>query len=654
MRRTRMTASLAIASLVLGGTTSVLAQRDDVNKAAGERGSAPPTTTPVDQDYSPGPPYGIPENRDWVPPSDSTVDKVVKEALADSSISDGRAQFGLEITDAAIAEAVIESMGRSDLVTPLGVPLTDRELQAADQWHRNVTLLSEFDNYARENGHAFASYESNRDIDNPMFFIQVTDAASVAQRDAAAALIPVSVPWEFRVVEFSTNEVLSAGVALQNSLRSGAPTEISSAAEAVGVAVLDVSLSASSQVLDVAVDIDRQGRSNEALTAELKRLAPSVGGVPYALTQTGPEVTPDGRLDSPGQAKGGVRVGVSDGLCTSGGSITSTVGFYNVTAGHCYNDNGPGPMTHQGATWGTVAAGRYRDQQGSLTVRALDYALALVSTGGMISEYMMEVSDLTGQASYHTISSTNMVAETTSTIVCYGGASPHRPLIYSSSPFRTLCGWVTQAWSGSGRVKVSINVCSGDSGALVYAYNQAYGLVSRSEAFIAGTNNLCASVMMYARMAAQLFDIGNGAVMVGRSFGNLTFAHSAQCLDAAYAGTSNPTTITQYPCHNQVPQRWRLVPTNGGNSDTYYVIRNDGMYCLDAPGVTNGSIVNQWGCHFGVNQQWRIVRTVPGHFSLRPMSAIGQCVDIGNSSTAPGALTTLWSCHGGSNQSVRI
>lgn len=125
--------------------------------------------------------------------------------------------------------------------------------------------------------------------------------------------------------------------------------------------------------------------------------------------------------------------------------------------------------------------------------------------------------------------------------------------------------------------------------------------------------------------------------------------HSGLCLDASYGGTGNPTTLTQYGCYAGVPQRWRLVPAGTGDSDVYYVIRQDGPYCVHSSSPSSGAAVHQFACGYASNEQWRLVRTTLNYFSARPLSAPSSCIDVPGSSLSSGTATILWGCTGNSN-----
>ncbi len=645
--------SIAALTMVVAIVTTSGASDASVNDQEGA--DEPPSTVPVlDSEYEPGPPFEPPLPTDSDQPTEEQIRIAVDRALNDPEVTAKRKEFGLKTDAAAISAAVTDTMMRRANSVYLGIPMDDSEVDAYLKWQGYLRGLQPYQEFAEKHSGDFAGYESNRDIDDPYFYVQITDGTPSSLLQAAESLLPNDLPYSVEVVRFSTADVFEAAEAAQGAIRSGADSDLTRSADSVNLVLLDVAVSTSSQEVELTAEFDRSGRTNDELTRQLREQLGADGNVGFQIVQSGPEIPTIGRLESPGQAKGGLRISASDGACTSSSSIGATTGLFNVTAGHCYNDNGPGSMTHVGINYGTVAAGGYQDVQGSLSVRALDYAIAGVSTGGMVSEYVMEVSDTTGNSSYHNLVGVNSATETTSTIVCYGGASSNRTRIYQVLPYRTLCGWVTQSNSGSGRVKASINVCLGDSGALVYAYNQAYGIVSRSEIPIAGTDGTCSSVVMYARMAAQLTNIGGSASVVTRSFGNPKFSHSGQCVDAAYGSTLNGTAVTQYPCHGLIPQRWRLVPVNGSSSDVYYLIRDDGPYCLDATGTGAGSAVQQWECHYGTNQQWTLRRATGNLFSLSPRSSVTLCLQVAGGSVTSGALIQLGTCNGSSSQNVSI
>ncbi len=587
-------------------------------------------------------------------PSLLTLDQAVQNTLADTSVRSKRIEFGLQTDDTTVETAVRQSIARGVAGSnPLGIALTDAELKAAEAWNRWVQELDRYSSFASAHSAVTAGYESNHDIDDPEFYIQVTRGVDTELVERIARLMPVGLPYELRTVPYSSDEVFEAARAVEQELAGGVSVGVNAALRSVGLGALTrVMLSPSSQAVRVGVDV-----SSEELSLSVERgvgdALPLVRGVPLELVSYQGETAPQGRTDSPGQPKAGLRITRSTTSCTSAGSILApSYGLYNITAGHCAPLGGE--IFHQGVSWGTVST-FHKDIAGTLTIRALDYAFASAPSGGMVSEYVMEVSDTTGASSLRTITGTNAATETTSWIVCYGGASSNRPLIYSTIPYRTLCGWIVNTNTNEGRVQVSVNVCKKDSGALVYLNSAAVGIVSRSASPINGTNNLCFNQMSYARMLNQFADISGGAMMIGQSWGIFVFNHSGQCLDAAFGGTASPTPTNQYTCLAGVPQRWRFIPVNNGiDSDVYYVVRNDGPYCLDSAATWDGSPVYQYGCHYNANQQWRIVRTVGNGFSLRPLSSPTKCVEIPAGSLSPGVGTELRPCSGVDYQNVHL
>lgn len=273
------------------------------------------------------------------------------------------------------------------------------------------------------------------------------------------------------------------------------------------------------------------------------------------------------------------------------------------------------------------------------------------SNHSLDSEWNIQTSETTANSSYHRIDGPNTVAETTSTVICYSGASPNRTEIYTFSPYRTLCSWYLERNSLGWQV-TNVNVCRGDSGAQVFASNRAYGIVSR------GINPIsvnCFSQMWYVQMQAQLNDMF-GMTMSGPNTVRLKFSHSALCINAVGSAYTNPTVLTQNSCNLTSGRWWRLLPVNGVNSDEYYIKRRDGssLDCitLDSP-FSAGSAVVQRPCFNGLNQRWVIVRRSAEYFSL-VSSQSGVCVDVPGSSTAAGVALIGWSCTSNPNQSVMV
>jgi hypothetical protein len=335
-----------------------------------------------------------------------------------------------------------------------------------------------------------------------------------------------------------------------------------------------------------------------------------------------------------------------------------------MTAGHCIDGNNV--VTHgpsgQEVTWGTVNAGYSKDVAGTLSQWAYDYAFAALSNWSLDSEWQIETSETTGLSQYHRIDSAYTGTETTSNVVCYSGASQSRTFVYSFSPYRTLCAWYNGR-TNDGYNATNMYVCHGDSGAQVYAYNQAYGIVSRNGGadtpYIGPpypSPNTCTTIMYYVRMQAQLAD--KSMSMSGYNSTRLQFAHSSYCINAVNSVYTNPTTLAQYSCTTTSGRWWRLIPVNNGNSDEYYVVRRDNNgHCvtLDSP-FGNSSAVKQRPCFSGVNQRWMLIRTPGGaneYFSLSS-SQSGVCIDVPNSSTSSGVAVIGYGCTANPDQRLRV
>jgi|GEM_PF-5564273 len=654
--------------------TSTSVEADRVDDTTTTTTIAPPDqrtptdTIPKGPDVPDGPTV-IPPDADWSPPTDREVATAVELVLADRTVTESRRGFGLSTDPDDITKAVQETMRRRTPDNPLGIALSEEELKAAHVWNDYVAALGALDGLFERNSSVTARYRSNRDIDDPSFEVLLTDQASPSLRKEIEATVGPGVPYSITEVVFSTDEITALAELAESAVELREGSELEKSLDQLGLTPQLVVFSDSDQFVEIGVDASPGRRSDEALSDQLQSILNATAGdlgLPqrersapagsvFRISQTGPETKPlASRTDAVGSPKAGLRVSTPDGNCTSANSLISNFKIYNMTAGHCFG-NGNGGISHQNVSWGTSGTGQHKDTEGNTTnTWALDYAIAEAPSRGMSSQYVMEVSDTTGLASYYPMIDTNYNTETTSTVVCYGGASSNRPLIYSSIPHRTVCGWVLGR-SGGGRIEVSINVCLGDSGALVYTGYKAYGIVSRSNTTIAGTSGLCASRMSYARMAAQYADIGGSAATMTLSFGTLAFRHSSQCVDAFYGGTASPTKVTQYPCHGGQAQLWKLVPVNGGDADVYYIRRNAGPYCLTASATTNayGPIVNQTNCTNASTQKFRLERVSGQYFRMRSISR-NACVDIPETSNEAGKELISYSCTTNTNQQVRL
>ncbi|HET6899695.1 MAG TPA: thaumatin family protein [Vicinamibacteria bacterium] len=133
---------------------------------------------------------------------------------------------------------------------------------------------------------------------------------------------------------------------------------------------------------------------------------------------------------------------------------------------------------------------------------------------------------------------------------------------------------------------------------------------------------------------------------------------NGKCVDDNAWGTTNGSTIIQWPCGSQqFNQEFQFQPTDSG----YYrvMVRQAAWLGLDVTGgagaTGNGAKIQLWGVGTpaGTNQQWRPVALGNGFFRLVARHS-GRCLDVPGQSTANGTQLQQWDCNGTVAQAWRL
>ncbi len=601
----------------------------------------------------------------------SSIAPAVPEAASDPQLIETRAKFGFPTDAESMARAVRDTLKRSPDPDPIGAPLTNAELRAVQDYDNTGTARQDLTEFLANHHDTAASWLFNHDLDDPHATIQITSAFSAADLAQMKALIPAGWEYSIAVVEYPASEVAALAASVEGELRGHAGNGDVKSARDLGMSPLRAEFIDSDQFVTLIVRGSGEGRSDEELTALLAKARTIKSGPAIKVVRGDEEVSANGRLDSPGQAKGGIRVEV----CTLAGSAAIGVERYVFTAGHCTKTtvihSAVGGATNGGTSYGPTQFSANSD--GTSTAWALDYRFAKLSADkrGLASPHFMTVSSTTGGASYSKYTGTKTTLEAVGDYVCYEGASQLRVTysIFTTNHFRTLCGFVIDSHTTSGRVQVDVKVCKGDSGGPVRSGSILYGIVSRHTNFIPGTGVDCGYYMSYARIQQQLTAIG--ATLVTDHTGMLRNEQD-KCVSAAGSGLANGTPYIQYACLYLPPgyttphpaQSFFLEPIGGGSSDRYRLIRMNGSTktCLSldgnsaGSGYANGALTIVYECLGSSHplQNW-LLRYAPvtandGRFNLLSEGANPpiRCLSI------PGNLTTdvqlhIWDCYGSAN-----
>jgi hypothetical protein len=160
----------------------------------------------------------------------------------------------------------------------LGIALTDAELKAAEAWIRWVQELDEYSTLAAAHDQVTAGYESNHDIDDPQFYVQVTAKAVPELVDEIAKTVPADLPYEVRQVGYSSAQVFAAALAVEAEINGGPSVGLTAALDSIGLGEpTQVMVSPSSQA--VRVGVDRSGEDLLSLDVQ-RRMA---GGCPVLM-----------------------------------------------------------------------------------------------------------------------------------------------------------------------------------------------------------------------------------------------------------------------------------------------------------------------------------------------------------------------------------
>jgi hypothetical protein len=139
---------------------------------------------------------------------------------------------------------------------------------------------------------------------------------------------------------------------------------------------------------------------------------------------------------------------------------------------------------------------------------------------------------------------------------------------------------------------------------------------------------------------------------------NVVNQTSGKCVDDNAWGTTNGSTVIQWPCGSQqYNQEWQFRPTDSG----YYnvLVRQAPALGWDVTGgagaTANGAKVQLWsiGGSGGTNQQWMPVFLGNGYYKFVARNS-GRCLDVPGSSTANGVQLQQWDCNGTGAQSFSL
>jgi hypothetical protein len=127
---------------------------------------------------------------------------------------------------------------------------------------------------------------------------------------------------------------------------------------------------------------------------------------------------------------------------------------------------------------------------------------------------------------------------------------------------------------------------------------------------------------------------------------------SGMVLDVNGAGTSDGTTVIQWPWSGSANQRWILRPNADGSRR---VINLNSMLVLDSPGGSGqGADLDQWIDTGSDNQAWNLVPAATSGYSRLVNVRTGWCADVDGGSTTKGANIIQWPADGGANQEWQL
>jgi len=606
-----------------------------------------------------------------VPTADEMLD--ADAIFADSGLRAARAGFGFPTDDDSMKRAVEDTLARVVSNDPIGAPLSDEELSLMTEFVATSDERDALTAYMRANSDTAAGWVFNQDVLHPKATLQVTQLFPAEKLHELQALVPEGMPYEIVTVEFSSDEILKFVGQLDNTIHHKSD-ELGLEAVFAELKLQPFSFlfSDDSQLITLLVP-DTEEQSDEQLTEQLNARINGLQLPNLKVNQTDPDQEASGRTDSPGEAKGGIRIAIGAGSCTVNASAKQGNDYYILTAGHC--DPGAGAVYHlqsggpAGTPYGYTVA--KANQDGTTTTWARDYLLSKLPPGarGLASSYVMVVGSTTGIPAYVQLLGTLASVESSSTYVCYEGASSLRSQILASNPSRTLCGWYA-ARTSFGRIQINVRVCQGDSGGTVRNGSVLYGIVSRLSAdAIPGTN--CAEAMSYTRIQSEM-SAGAFSVVLGEADTSMLVSNVGggdpqydRCVSASNTGVANGTPYLQWGCIYLQPgsvephpaQSFRIEPVPGaGNSDTYRLVRMDGATktCLSVDGGSagggygDGALLLVWGC-IGIThplQSWRFAyqtQAVDGYFNMISVGS-GKCISVPNTSTAHGVQLIIWGC----------
>jgi hypothetical protein len=124
------------------------------------------------------------------------------------------------------------------------------------------------------------------------------------------------------------------------------------------------------------------------------------------------------------------------------------------------------------------------------------------------------------------------------------------------------------------------------------------------------------------------------------------FCPEQKCMDVAYGGTANFTSVGTYTCHGGQPQKWKIMP--GGSIIAFNGGSNK---CLDVQfgRTTNGTPIGIYDCHGGESQKFSFRgRIKPWSGSNASFSQ--KCLDVWGFGRTNHSDVVSWDCHGGRNQ----
>lgn len=610
---------------------------------------------------------------------DASGDQVTAEFLAaDRGIIDSRRRFGLPIDHDSLMLAATETLRREEAAPMLDTVLSNEELEALDEFNLFAEESKALVDYVFSHPSAFGGIEWSRSILDPSGQIIVTPAATPADVAGLERVTPSIGRVATRDGAASIDDKFGLHQDLTNYARGGAATsELTRDLEAYGLRPHTVLLTAGAVTIEAVFDDTLPELDKQAIWTAVARDIVRNNRDTELQVSFGPvaEEAAD-RLDSPGQAKGGLRIWSIYNACTTGFSARIGSEVYVMTAGHCRQGNNavfhPDNSSDR-INFGTIPSTLAVNVNGFMLwgIPALygqDYALidSPDSRPGLGSHYIMTVPSWTPAGQYVSVTGLNSSSEWLSpTYVCYDGASPYHAEIYSWNLMRTACGWVS-ALDSNAYVWAAVPVCAGDSGAPVRVGGVAYGLV-KGHAY--DISESCGSTMIYGRLAPALASAGASLVTQGSPTRNWTRNNLGTggqglgfCISAKDSGIVNGTKYWQWSCLDSNPdaQAFYLepVPASWGlDADKYHLVRYLGStrYCLSvnndtAGGTGNGAKLHSWVCQSSYNgaQVWDVdFSGTADYLVLSPTQAPSKVISVDSSLAQNGVDLHLWGHSGG-------